>query len=486
VHSPLTQGRLAQGPGDTSAGPPIPVRGALAALSLATLLPSLAASIANAGLPALMQAFSASFPAIQWVVLGYLLAVTSLIVSIGRLGDRIGRRRLLLGGVALFTVAAGVSGAAPGLTLLIAAQAAQGFGAAVMTALAMTFVGDLVPGHKAGSAMGLLGAMSAIGTSLGPSLCGAMIAGPGWRAIFLINVPLGLVAFALACRYLPAAKGAAGDRTGFDIAGTLLLAVTLAAYALAMTAPGRGLTAVLLGVAGCGGALFVVVETKVAAPLIRLALFRDPALNAGLAMNLLVATVVMTTLVVNPFYLSHALALEPATAGLVLSTGPLVVALAGLPAGRLVDRFGAQRMTSAGLAGLSTGTLLLSWSGPALGIPGYVLPISVISLGYALFQAANNTAVMGGVVADRRGLVSGLLNLARSLGFITGAAAMGALFAHAATGPGHVVATTAAAATRGMQTTFLAAAGLAGLALALSVLSARGAGQHGGADECPR
>ena len=153
------------------------LRWALASLSLAMLLSSLGTSIANVGLPTFARAFNASFQAVQWIVIAYLLAVTTLIVSVGRLGDVIGRRRLLLAGIALFTVASIVCGGAPALWLLIAARAAQGLGAAIMMALTMAFVGEMVPKSKTGSAMGLLGSMSAIGTALGPSLGGVLIAG---------------------------------------------------------------------------------------------------------------------------------------------------------------------------------------------------------------------------------------------------------------------------------------------------------------------
>ena len=125
-------------------------RWALAGLSLSMLLSSLGTSIANVALPTLAQAFDASFQDVQWIVLAYLLAITTLIVSVGRLGDIIGRRRLLLAGIVLFTVASLLCGAAPTLWLLIAARAAQGLGAAIMMALAMAFVGETVP--KAGPA----------------------------------------------------------------------------------------------------------------------------------------------------------------------------------------------------------------------------------------------------------------------------------------------------------------------------------------------
>ena len=180
-----------------------------------------------------------------------------------------------------------------------------------MMALAMAFVGETVPKERTGSAMGLLGTMSAIGTALGPSLGGLLIAGPGWRAIFLVNVPLGLMALLLAHRFLPVDQPAAeGPPVRLRRVGTLLLALTLAAYALAMTT-GRGsfgtINVALLLAALFGAGLFVFAQSKAASPLIRLATFRDPVLSASLAMSAIVSTVMMATLVVGPFYLSQAL-----------------------------------------------------------------------------------------------------------------------------------------------------------------------------------
>lgn len=451
----------------------------MAALALSMLLPSLGISIANVGLPALAQSFAASVQAVQWVVIAYLLTTTTAIVGAGRLGDLVGRRRLLLAGLLLFTAASALCGLAPTLELLIAARMVQGLGAAVLMALTMAFVGDVVPKERSGSAMGLLGTMSAVGTAAGPSLGGLLIAGFGWRALFLAGVPLGIVAFALATRCLPAGSGGTKPGQGkpgqgkpgqgrFDLAGLALLGVTLAAYALAMTV-GRGeFGALNLGlgmVALVGAGLFTVVERRAAAPLVRLDQFRDPALTAGLATSALVSAVMMTTLVVGPFYLSGALGLGAATVGLAMSAGPLVSALTGVPAGRLVDRLGARRMTIAGLCGILAGCLALSLVPAAAGLAGYVVPLVVTTASYATFQAANNTAVMAGAGAERRGLVSGLLNLSRNLGLITGASAMGAVFALATAGAGSPA--------MGLRVTFLTAASLIGLALAIALLAGR-------------
>ncbi|MEO6576581.1 MAG: MFS transporter, partial [Polyangiaceae bacterium] len=218
-----------------------PVRWTLACLSLSMLLSSLGTSIANVALPTLALAFDASFQKVQWIVLAYLLASTTLIVSVGRLGDLTGRRRLLLGGIFLFSSASVLCGIAPTLWLLIAARAAQGLGSAVMMALSMAFVGETVPKAQTGSAMGLLGTTSAVGTALGPSLGGVLIHALGWRAIFLVNVPLGLLTLLLAYRYLPVDRRMVKtDRARFDVVGTLLLALTLGAYALATTIGRRG------------------------------------------------------------------------------------------------------------------------------------------------------------------------------------------------------------------------------------------------------
>ena len=438
-------------------------RWAIASLSLAMLLSSLGTSVANVSLPTLALAFSASFPQVQWVVLAYLLASTTLIVGAGRLGDITGRRRLLVAGIALFTLASVLCGAAPTLWLLIAARAVQGLAAAIMMALTMAFVGETVPKASMGSAMGLLGTMSAIGTALGPSLGGVLIAGFSWRAIYFVNVPLGAATLFLAHRNLPADRPTSTrEPVGFDNVGTLLLALTLAAYALAMTI-GRGhfgrLNVVLLFAAVLGVALFVLAEKRAALPLIQLAMFRDPALIASLAMSTLVSTVMMATLVVAPFYLSRALGLNVATVGLVLSVGPLATALTGVPAGRIADRRGTQRMTVIGLIGIVMGLGMLSLVPTTLGIPGYVAPIVVTTVGYALFQTANNAAVMTDVRPERRGVIAGMLNLSRNLGLITGASVMGTVFALASAMTDITTARPEAVA-NGMRITFAVAIGL--------------------------
>lgn len=446
---------------------------ALAGLSLSMLMSSLDTSIANAALPALARAFGAPFQHVQWVVLASLLALTTLTVSAGRLGDAVGRRRLLLAGLATFTAASCVSGLAPTLPVLLAARAAQGLGAAAMMALAVALVGDVIPAEKTGRAMGLLGTMSAVGTTLGPSLGGLLTAQFGWQAIFLVNVPIGVVTLLLVSRHLPVDQPASTRQAGFDGRGTWLLAGTLAAYALAMTL-GRGdwgaLNTGLVLLALGGGVMFLLAQARSASPLIDVAAFRSLPVGRGLAASALVSTVMMATLVVGPFHLSRALGLSAGLVGLALSAGPLVAALSGIPAGRMVDRFGARRVAIAGLFGLAAGAAVLSVTSGGGGVPGYLAPLAAMTASYALFQAANNTLLMTDTGQERRGVVSGLLNLSRNLGLITGASVMGAVFAWAA-GAGDITVAPPAAIAAGTRTTFAIAAAV--LVVALAVVAGR-------------
>ncbi len=393
----------------------------MAALALAMLLPSLGVSIASAALPTFAEAFGAGFEAAQGVVLAYLTAVTVLIVFAGRLGDLFGRRRVLLGGMMLFTGASVLCGLASSLGMLLAARALQGAGAAALMALTIASVRESVPKDRIGSAMGLLGTMSAVGTALGPALGGLIVAGAGWRSLFLGLVPLGLLAEVLAWRFLPVSRPKSSS--------------------------GKG---------------------TARAPILDVGVLRERGLGRSMGMNALVAAVIMSTMVVGPFYLSGPLGLDAVRVGLVLAIGPVLSALTGVPSGRLVDRFGAATVVKAGLTAMAVGCLGLALLPGVAGLAGYVAGIVVLTPGYQLFQAANNTAVMADVADSRRGTVSGFLSLSRNLGLITGASAMGAVFA-LATGAADVTAALPAAVETGRTVAFGVAAGLIGVALALAV-----------------
>lgn len=446
----------------------------LAALSLAMLLPSLGTSIANVALPTLAASFHAPIQDVQWVVISYLLAVTTLIVGAGRLGDMLGRRRVLLFGIGIFAVASACGAVASNLWWLVAIRGVQGLGAAIMMSLTVASVSDMVPKNRTGSAMGLLGTVSAMGTALGPSLGGLLINAFGWPAVFAFMAMAGAIAFVFGARVFPADSAKEPKLFTFDFAGTILLALSLGAYALSTTLGGAapGLTnAGLAVVAVIGLVTFVAIEARAAIPLVQLALLRDRALSAGLVSMGLVSTIMMATLVVGPFYLSGVLGLSPVQTGLAMSVGPGVSALTGVPAGRLVDRFGEATVTYSGLLGVVLGSALMMMLPGAFGVAGYIGGLAIITAGYALFQAANTTAAMNGATSESRGVTSALLGLSRNLGLITGASAMGAVFAFGSKGEGLFGLGTGGGA--GLQLTFAVAIVLASAALCLALLGRR-------------
>jgi MFS family permease len=271
---------------------------------------------------------------------------------------------------------------------------------------------------------------------------------------------------------LPADRARIAGAGRFDVPGTLVLAMTLGAYALGTTAGGAGVRVLLLVGAGIGGLAFYLVQKRTKNPLAPWRLVRDRSLTSNLLANTIVSTVMMATLIVGPFYLSTALGLSAPLVGMAMSVGPAVVALAGVPAGLLVDRMGTQRVLRAGLATMTAGCLALFMTSVTLGVVGYIVPIAVLTFGYALFQTSNNTAVMARIGVEDRGAMSGLLNLSRNLGLVTGASVMGAVFA-AASGFQELASAAPEGAARGMRITFVIAGLLIAFAIALEVSRGR-------------
>lgn len=440
-------------------------RAGLLALGLATLLPMLAGSMANMALPALGQAFAAPFASLQWVLVAYLLGISCLTVVSGRLGDRFGRRRLLLGGVALFALASLLCALAPTIGWLIAARVLQGVGAACMLSLALAMVGQLVPAAQRGRGMGLLGTLSACGTALGPSFGGLLIGGFGWQAPFLLLVPVSLLALGAGMVGLPP-EGALPQRERVTLVSLSMLVVALLCYGLALTSGGAPALGWWAG-ALLGTALFVRRERRARFPLLPLALLADSRLKGGLLASALVASVMVLTLLIGPFYLHGVFELDMATVGLMISGGPLLAALTGMPAGWLVDRFGSRRVARLGLMVMMSALLGLATLSAGYGPLGYLLPILLLTAGYALFQTANNSAVVGAATEQARGAVAGLLTLSRNLGQLTGAAGLGGLFA-ILVGTPNLATAMPADLVFGMQTSFALSGLLIGAAIWLT------------------
>ncbi|MBQ4773355.1 MFS transporter [Pectobacterium versatile] len=384
-------------------------------LALAILSASLGTSIANIALPTLTAVFSAPFAQVQAVVIAYLAAMALSVVIAGRLGDRYGLKPVFITGLGLFAIASLLCAIAPQLWSLIGARALQGIGAAFLMTLGMALLRQTAGEKHVGRAMGIVGTVSALGTALGPSVGGFLLAIAGWRSLFWIQIPLVTIVLFMAFTLLPATP----VKEKASLSGGLSL--------------------------------------------------RNTTLLSNLTINAAVTAVIMTTLIVGPYYLGLGLGLKETLVGLVMAIGPAVATFSGIPSGRLVDTWGFRRALTAGLSLVVTGTFMLAILPNLLGITGYILAIIVLTPGYQLFQAANNTATLAEVPGNQRGTVSGLLNLSRNIGLIAGASLMGQVFA---LGVGTEDFTQAAPASlaNGMQLTFFLAGAMVLVAIAFSYL----------------
>ncbi|MEO1223009.1 MAG: MFS transporter [Pseudomonadota bacterium] len=397
---------------------------------LSIVLASLGISIAAVTLPDLSRDFVGTGVDTNLVITIYILATTALLVPAGRAGDLFGKRTVLVGGLTVYGLGSVLALFSESLSMLIAARFIMGAGAAAMMAMPLAQVRDVVAPAHTGRWMGVMGTMSAIGTASGPALGGAITASLGWRGVFLVQIPLAVIAIGLCLLFLSNGHKAV-TRPRFDLAGAIAMAVSLAAltFLISDLAAGFGGTDVLwLPLAVAAFAAFLIIEARAEAPIVALSAFRSRPLSLGLGMNAIISLVMMGVLVTGPFFLTGGLGLTTAQMGLAMSVGPISAALSGVPAGRLVEWVGPGRAVVVGSIMVSAGAAGLAGLPYVLGLVGFVLAFVILAPGYQLFLAAVNTLVMATANDQDRGVISGLLNLGRSFGFIVGASVMSTLF----------------------------------------------------------
>lgn len=404
----------------------------LIGLSLAILMSSIDSTIVTVGLPTIAKDLNSSYASMQWIILSYLLSITTFIIGIGRIGDMLGKKRLYLWGIAIFTIASLLCGLSSTIVFLIVSRVAQGIGASVLMALSFALVGDAVPKERMAHAMGILTSVLTLGIALGPSLGGVLIEIFGWHIIFLVNVPIGIATFVIALKF-PESE-VAEKRLEFDWLGVIVLAGTLICYNMGITLSesqgGRAIVILLMLLSVVGAILFVRIEKRVASPLINFELFRDRIISGSLGISVLLYAVIMCVGMVLPFYLANAQGRSTFEVGLLVAVGPLATTIMGPIAAKVATRFGNRHVMIAGMIGFGFGCFLMTTLTPNTSALGFALRIAISNGSFAFFQTPNNAAIMVSAKPEQRGVVSGLLNLARTLGQTTGAALMGAIFAN--------------------------------------------------------
>jgi EmrB/QacA subfamily drug resistance transporter len=404
---------------------------AMAGIGTGVLMATLDVSIVNISLPTLVEALHTSFATIQWVILSYLLVLTSMMLSIARLGDMFSKKKLYSAGLGLFTVGSLLCGLAPTVGWLIAFRALQGMGAVMTQALGSAIITEVFPDSERGRALGVIGGIVSVGLAFGPPIGGILIGLAGWRSIFLVNVPIGVVALLIVTRHVPSLPPARRDQR-FDLLGAGIMLVTLVCYALAMTL-GEELgfngveVRVLLLVTVAGVTAFFLVEKRVAQPMIEPALFRNSLFTLNLMMGFLVF-ISVAGVIIFPFFLELVKGYRTEQMGLLMMVVPISMGLFAPIAGAMSDRFGPRGISLIGLLVVIGGCLSISTLHKDVNAVGYILRMVPLGMGLGIFQSPNNSAIMGAVPRERLGVASGLLALSRTLGQSTGIPLMGALF----------------------------------------------------------
>lgn len=455
----------------------------LATTSLGVLLATIDGSIVNVALPTLVEFFDTSFAVIQWVALAYLLALATLTLGVARLGDVVGKKRIYTTGFGAFTVASVMCAFAPTVGLLIAFRVLQAIGATMVMSLGVSILTEAFPPTERGRAIGFIGTAVSVGIVTGPVVGGLLISTFDWRAIFLVNLPVGVVGTLMARRYVadtPPHPGQRMDYVGAGLLGGALLALSLGLTTSQARGFGDGLVLGLLVLSVALAVVFVRFELGHESPMLDLRLLRDPMLSVSIVTGYLVFVAIASVFILLPFYLEGILGFDVRQVGLLLGAGPLVLGVVAPFSGALSDRIGIRKLTLTGLLILAVTYGAFLTLGTDTTIPHYLAIAAPIGLGSGLFQSPNNSAIMGSVPARYSGVAGGLLTITRLLGQITGVAVLGSLWAtRVAAMNGGVLpggdATRApdTAQVAGLQQTFLIAAGLMLLAAAITVWGLR-------------
>jgi EmrB/QacA subfamily drug resistance transporter len=413
---------------------------ALTAVSLATLMSYLDNNVTNVALPTIERSLHLSVSGLEWIVSSYLLVLGGLLLVGGRVADVYGRRRMFLAGLVIFTLASLAAGLAGSAGVLIAARAVQGLGAALVMPSALAIIAaTFTDARERTAAIGIWGAIGALGLALGPAIGGLISQHFHWGWIFLINVPLGAVTLAIALPFIGESREAqpAGSRppsafARLDVPGLVTSALALFALTYALNEGGdRGWTAPLIvgafAVAAITAGAFLAIESRSAYPMVPLPIFRSASFSGGIGTMMIWSFGVLGIYFFTSLYLQSILGFSPTKAGLAFVPMALCLALAAALSPRVVPLLGAHRTVALGMAIMTVGLLLFAGLGAGVTfnalLPGFIL----FGLGAGLMNVPLTTVVLDGVPTDRAGIASALFNASREVAGLLGVTVVGAV-----------------------------------------------------------
>ncbi|MDO8726900.1 MAG: MFS transporter [Candidatus Methanoperedens sp.] len=361
-------------------------------------------SIVNVALPTLTEYFKTDITTIEWVVMAYLLTITSLLLSLGRISDMTGRKMIFAGGLAIFTIGSGLCAISATENQLIFYRVLQGIGAAMLMATGIAIITHAFPPRERGKAMGLIGTVVAIGSMAGPVAGGFLIENVGWQSIFYINIPVGIFGTAMALTVLRKDETTSGQT--FDIPGALALFISLMALLLALSQGQESgwlssYIILLFVLSIVFIIIFIRIETKAKQPMMELHNFRNRPFAAANISALINFTALYNVILLMPFFLQNELRYTPEEVGIIFLAVPLVMSVVSPLSGWLSDRTNSFLLSSIGIGISSVSILWLGFLSPTSGSIDVVLRLALLGLGMGLFVAPNNSIIMGALCSTR-------------------------------------------------------------------------------------
>lgn len=403
----------------------------LIAIAIGTFMGPLDSSVVNIALPTIRAGFHTSLGTVEWVIMSYLLVISSLILTYGRLGDLYGHKRIYLSGFVIFTAGSLLCGMAPTIALLITFRALQAIGAGMMMAMGPAIITDVTPPRNRGKSLGIIAVSVSVALTTGPVLGGFLTARFGWPSIFFINLPIGIIGSLWAAKVIPSIKGRQVE--SFDIKGavTIFLALISLLIPLSYAEKTGWRNPYILGSLALGLGLlvlFVFMENRIKFPMVDLSLFRNRLFAMGNLSALINYMAAFSVILVMPFYLQQLRQMSPSQAGLMLIPTPLATMIVAPISGAISDRVDTRYLSSLGMAVTAFGMWLLSNLHINSSPLSIIVALVIIGLGGGMFQTPNNSAIMGTVPPNRRGIASSFLATMRNIGMVLGVAISGALF----------------------------------------------------------